>query len=104
MRNVDVSVIVPAYNSEAYIGRCIRSLLSQTFNKENFEIVVINDGSRDGTKKVLSPFMGDIVYLENKRNRGLPFSLNAGIKKAKGRFIVRVDSDDWVHEEYINIL
>ena len=104
MRSIDVSIIVPTYNSEMYIGRCIRSLLSQSFNKENFEIIVINDGSKDDTKKILTPFLGDIIYLENKKNKGLPFSLNAGIKKAKGRFIVRVDSDDWVHAEYINIL
>ncbi len=104
MRSIDVSIIVPAYNSEMYIGRCIRSLLSQSFNKENFEIIVINDGSKDDTKKILTPFLGDIIYLENKKNKGLPFSLNTGIKKAKGRFIVRVDSDDWVHAEYINIL
>ena len=104
MRNIDVSVIVPTYNSEMYVGRCIRSLLNQSFNKDNFEIIVINDGSKDETKKVLKPFSEDIIYLENKNNKGLPYSLNLGVKKAKGRFVVRVDSDDWVHPEYINIM
>ena len=63
MRSIDVSIIVPAYNSEMYIGRCIRSLLSQSFNKENFEIIVINDGSKDDTKKILTPFLGKISFI-----------------------------------------
>ena len=104
MSVIDVSVIVPTFNSEMYIGRCIRSLLSQSFYKDNFEIIVINDGSKDDTKEVIKPFLGDVIYLENKINKGLPYSLNLGIKKAKGRFVVRVDSDDYVHKEYINIL
>ena len=102
--NVDISVIIPVYNSELYVGRCIRSLLDQTISKENYEIIVINDGSTDNTKKALENFKDDIKYFENKKNLGLPATLNKGIKKAKGRFIVRVDSDDWVHQEYLNIL
>ena len=66
MSVIDVSVIVPTFNSEMYIGRCIRSLLSQSFNKDNFEIIVINDGSKDDTKEVIKPFLGDVIYLENK--------------------------------------
>ena len=104
MRSVQVSIIVPAYNEELYIGRCIRSLLKQSLNEEDYEIIVINDGSNDKTKEALNPFFGDIKYFENKKKFGLPATLNIGIKNAKGQFIVRVDADDYVHWDYIKIL
>tara|TARA_Y100001970_G_scaffold188269_1_gene228993 strand:- start:190 stop:840 length:651 start_codon:yes stop_codon:yes gene_type:complete len=104
MKSVQVSVIVPSYNAELYIGRCIRSLLKQSLSQEDFEIIVINDSSKDNTKNALLPFVGDIVLIENKRNLGLPSSLNKGIKKARGQFIVRVDSDDYVHVDFLKIL
>ena len=104
MKSVQVSVIVPSYNAELYIGRCIRSLLKQSLSQEDFEIIVINDSSKDNTKSALLPFVGDIVLIENKRNLGLPSSLNKGIKKARGQFIVRVDSDDYVHVDFLKIL
>ena len=104
MKSVHVSVIVPVYNSELYIGRCIRSLLNQSINPENYEIILINDGSSDNTKKAIEPFVGDLIIIENKKNLGLPASLNKGIKKARGQFIVRVDSDDYVHVEFLKIL
>ena len=104
MKSVQVSVMVPVYNSELYIGRCIRSLLNQSINTENYEIILINDGSSDNTKKAIEPFVGDLIIIENKKNLGLPASLNKGIKKARGQFIVRVDSDDYVHVEFLKIL
>jgi len=104
MKSVHVSVIVPVYNSELYIGRCIRSLLNQSINPENYEIILINDGSSDNTKKAIEPFVGDLIIIENKKNLGLPASLNKGVKKARGQFIVRVDSDDYVHVEFLKIL
>ena len=104
MRSVQVSVIVPAYNAELYIGRCLRSLLKQTLDIDNYEIIVINDCSTDNTKKVISPFIGDINYLENNKKLGLPKTLNTGIKNAKGQFIIRVDADDYVHWDFLKIL
>mgnify|MGYP001221997786 CR=1 FL=1 len=104
MRSVQVSVIVPVYNQEKYIGRCLRSLLKQTFPKEEFEIIVINDASVDNTKEAIMPFMADIVHYDNDKQIGLPACLNKAIRNARGWFIVRVDSDDYVHWEYLNIL
>ena len=104
MRSVQVSVIVPAYNAELYIGRCLRSLLKQTLDIDDYEIIVINDCSTDNTKKVISPFIGDINYLENNKKLGLPKTLNTGIKNAKGQFIIRVDADDYVHWDFLKIL
>ena len=104
MRSVQVSVIVPVFNAELYIGRCLRSLLKQTLDIDNYEIIVINDCSTDNTKQVINPFIGDINYLENNKKLGLPKTLNTGIKNAKGQFIIRVDADDYVHWDFLKIL
>ena len=104
MRSVQVSVIIPVHNQEKYVGRCIRSLLKQTFPEDDYELIIINDGSTDKTFDVLKPFMGDIRYHENEEQLGLPASLNIAIKKARGQFIVRVDGDDFVHWDYLKIL
>ena len=102
--SVQISVIIPVLNSEKYIGRCIRSLLKQTINETDYEIIVINDFSTDNTEDALKPFMGDIRYFKNQSTKGLPSSLNRGIKEARGQFVVRVDSDDYVHWDYLKIL
>jgi glycosyltransferase involved in cell wall biosynthesis len=99
-----ISVIIPAYNEEKYLGRCIRSLLEQSLNNQEYEIIIINDASSDNTTQVLSHYSDSILLLENEKNIGLPASLNKGILEAKGQFIVRVDADDYVHSEYLHIL
>ena len=88
----------------AYIGRCLRSLINQNFDREKYEIILVNDKSTDKTKEAITPYLGELIYVENKKSLGLPGSLNVGIQQAKGQYIVRVDADDWVHKEYINIL
>ena len=104
MYSYQVSVIIPMYNQQKYVGRCLRSLLKQTIPEEDYEIIVINDGSTDNSVEALTPFMGDIRYHKNEEQLGLPPSLNIAIKKARGQFIVRVDADDFVHWDYLKIL
>jgi glycosyltransferase involved in cell wall biosynthesis len=104
MRSVQVSVIIPVHNQEKYIGRCLRSLLKQTLPEKDYELIVINDGSTDKTVSVITPFMGDVRYHVNEKQLGLPASLNIGIKKARGQFIVRADADDYVHWDFLKIL
>ena len=104
MHSYQVSVIIPMYNQEKYVGRCLRSLLKQTIPEGDYEIIVINDGSTDNSVEALKPFMGDIRYHKNEERLGLPASLNIAIKKARGQFIVRVDADDFVHWDYLKIL
>ena len=99
-----ISIIVPAKDQEKYIGRCIRSLLSQSLSKEFYEIIVIDDGSKDKTVYALELFKKDITIIKNKKNLGLPKALNIGIKKSKATFIVRVDSDDYVNRDFLLIL
>ena len=104
MRSVQVSVIIPVHNHEQYIGRCIRSMLKQTLSEDDYELIVINDGSKDKSESAIIPFMGDVRYHVNEKQLGLPASLNIGIKKARGQFIVRVDADDFVHWDFLKIL
>jgi glycosyltransferase involved in cell wall biosynthesis len=99
-----VSVVVPVYNQERYVGRCLRSLLSQSYPRDAFEIIVIDDGSHDRTSYALELFQDDIILERNDTNLGLPASLNRGIRSASARYVVRVDSDDYVNAEFLNLL
>ena len=99
-----ITVIIPVYNREKYISRCLRSLLNQSLDKNFFEVIVINDGSTDKTKFVLEMYKDAITILNNKKNLGLPKSLNKGIKNSRSTYIVRVDSDDYVNENFLKIL
>lgn len=99
-----VSVIIPTHNREKYIGRAVRSLLDQNWPRGNYEIIVVNDGSQDHTLAVLSAFGDSIKIIDLKENKGLPVACNTGIQKAQGRFVVRVDDDDYVHEDFLKTL
>lgn len=99
-----ISVLVPTYNQERYLGRCLRSLLAQSIERAAFEIVVIDDGSVDGTKHVIQSFVDEIRVVRLAENRGLPAALNAGLDAANGEYTVRVDADDYVNAEFLNIL
>lgn len=96
-----VTVIVAVYNQEKFIGRCIRSLLAQNFPRNDFEIIVVDDGSEDNTGYALELFSGDITIIKNKKNKGLPASLNKALKKTKSEFFIRVDSDDFVSRNFL---
>lgn len=102
--SLQISVIIPVFNQERFIGRCLRSILSQSMDQKEYEIIVIDDCSTDNTLRALEKFSDQIILLKQSENKGLPTALNTGIKKAKGRFIIRLDSDDYVHFEYLNIL
>ena len=99
-----VSLVVAVRNQEKYIGRCIRSILNQTYSRADYEVIVVNDASTDQTKFALELFDSDIKLINNEVQKGLPGSLNIGIRSARGRFVVRIDGDDYVHTEYVNIL
>lgn len=99
-----ISVLVPVHNQEKYIGRCLRSLLSQNYPRDSFEIIVIDDGSHDRTSYALELFQDEITLVRNDINLGLPASLNRGIRATSAPFIVRVDSDDYVNANFLSIL
>lgn len=92
-----ISIIVPIYNMEKYLAKCLESLVNQT--SKNIEIICVNDGSIDKSKEILNSFKKKypkLIKVINKENGGLSDARNAGIKKAKGEYIGFVDSDDWV--------
>jgi len=93
-----LSVIIPVYNAGQYLADAIGSVLRQTFS--DFELIVINDGSTDNSKEVIATFNDKrIRYLENKKNLGIVYSRNRGIKEATGDFVGMVDADDVVYHD-----
>ena len=99
-----VSVIVAAHNEERFIGRCLRSLLSQRFPIDSYDIIVVDDGSTDKTPKILETFSNDVKVISNQRNLGLPASLNKAIMSSHSKFVVRVDADDYVNAAFLDVL
>lgn len=99
-----ISFVVPCYNSEAYMERCIDSLL---INDEAIEIIIVNDGSTDQTKKIADRYVKkypSIVKAIHKENGGHGSGVNAGLKEAKGDYFKVVDSDDWLDKECLKRL
>lgn len=99
-----VSVIVAAHNEERFIGRCLRSLLAQRLPRDRFEIIVVDDGSRDRTAEITESFGDSVRLLTNDSNLGLPTSLNRAIRSVRSPFIVRVDADDYVNASFVDVL
>ena len=99
-----VSVIVAAHNEERYLGRCLRSLLAQQFERNRYDVIVIDDASTDRTSAVLATFGDSITVLRNETNLGLPASLNRAITSTHSKFIVRVDADDYVNSAFLDVM
>ena len=92
----DISIIVPIYNAERFIKKCIDSLLNQT--KQELEFILINDGSTDNTESIIKKYTDKrIKYFKNK-NQGIGKTRNFGISKAKGKYLMFIDSDDYITE------
>jgi len=94
-----ISVTVPCYNSQAYMRKCVDSLLS---GGDDVEIIIVNDGSKDDTLKIANEYKEkypDIVKVVDKENGGHGSGVNAGVREATGVYFKVVDSDDWVDEE-----
>lgn len=91
--NPTISVVMPVYNGEKYLREAIDSIINQTFG--DFEFLIVNDGSTDKSDEIIRSYNDSrIVYLQNDGNKGLVYTLNYGISKAKGEFIARMDADD----------
>jgi len=96
-RDVRVSVIIPCYNGESFIGSAIESVLSQTY--PYLEVIVVDDGSRDRSEAVVGGFLSDprVVLVKHEENRGIPAARNTGIRSSSGRYLAFLDQDDsWV--------
>ena len=101
-----ISIIIPIYNCEEYIGRCIESVLNQTY--KNFEIICIDDGSTDSSLNIISTYVNKAdskrIIVKSIKNSGPSVARNEGIKIANGNYITFVDSDDMLNEKYLEIL
>lgn len=94
---IKVSIIVPVYNVEKYLDKCLNSLVNQTLKE--IEIIVVNDGTKDNSQKIIDQYKEkypDKVFAYLKENGGLSSARNYGLKKAKGQYVAFVDSDDFV--------
>lgn len=98
---LSVSVIVPVYNSAAYLDECIQSLLRQTYSPE--EIVLVDDGSEDGSGDICDNYASQYNYIRviHKENGGVSSARNAGIAAAEGKYLVFIDSDDYIHPQML---
>lgn len=101
--NILISIIIPVYNAELFLDECIRSILAQTYR--NLEIIFVNDGSNDGSAKIIHKYMVDerIIYVE-QRNQGSALARKKGVSLANGEYITFSDADDWVDPAYIQMM
>lgn len=99
-----ISVIVPVYNVERFLEKCISSILSQSFKE--FELILVNDGSKDNSGKICNWYKEKDQRIEviHQENLGLSAARNAGIEVSKGEFITFIDSDDFVHPLMLEVL
>ena len=99
-----ITVIVPVYNVENYLRKCLDSIIAQTY--KNIEIVVVNDGSTDASAEICKEFVEidhRIIYIEQE-NAGLSAARNTGLENMSGDYVTFVDSDDWIEQDYVETL
>lgn len=99
-----ISVVIPVYNVEKYLGRCLDSIINQTF--EDLEIICIDDGSTDNSLLILRSYVNkdSRIIVVSQRNQGISAVRNKGIDMAKGEYISFIDSDDWIDTDFFEKL
>lgn len=95
------SIVIPVYNVEKYIDKCLKSILNQTY--KNFEVIIVNDGTKDNSQKIIDKYVKKDKRFKSyiKENGGLSSARNYGINKANGDYLVLIDSDDYVSLDYL---
>ena len=99
--NEKITIVVPCYNVENYLARCIDSLLAQTY--KNIEIVMVEDCSTDGTKDIVREYelkYKNVKAIYNKENGGLGHARNVAIRSTNTKYVAFIDSDDWVEPNF----
>ena len=99
-----ISIIVPIYNIQEFLEKCVKSIQKQTYN--NLEIILVDDGSTDNCKNMCDEFAlkDERIKVIHKKNGGLSSARNEGIKKATGNYVCFVDGDDYIREDYCEVL
>lgn len=99
-----ITIVVPVYKVEAYLNRCVDSILAQTFT--DFELILVDDGSPDNCGKMCDEYAekDSRISVIHQKNGGLSAARNSGIDIARGEWITFIDSDDWIHPDYLRVL
>lgn len=100
-----ISIVIPIYNAETTIARCIESVLNNTY--KNIELLLIDDKSTDSSFEICKKYSSknDHIYLfQNHENQGVSYTRNKGIENANGKYVIFIDSDDWIEKNHIEIL
>ena len=99
------SIIIPCYNRDMFISKSIRSALNQiNIPREELEVIVVDDCSTDKSVEKIRDFIPSIKFIKNKKNYGISASRNIGIKKSKGKYLLMLDSDDYISNNYLEIM
>lgn len=99
-----ISIIIPVYNVEKYIGICMDSIINQTY--KNLEIIIINDGSKDNSLKIIKEYekKDNRIIVKDRENKGVLYTRVEGFKLAKGKYVTYIDSDDWIEKNMIEVM
>lgn len=103
---MDLSIVIPVYNTENFIRKCLDSLCSQHVPSDRYEIIVVNDGTKDNAMSIVGEFIEKYSHIRliEQENQGLSVARNTGLKNAKGKYIWFFDSDDWARPNSIQAL
>ena len=98
--NPKISIVIPVYNVEKYVSKCLQSVVNQTYR--NLEIIIVNDGSTDNSVEIVKKYkkIDQRIKLINKENGGLSSARNAGISLVTGQYVTFIASDDWISSNY----
>lgn len=101
---IKYSFIIPVYNTAKYLNRCLDSIVKQTY--KNFEIIIVNDGSTDNSKDIINMYkkQNTNIKVVEQKNSGLSVARNHGVSKSSGKYIVFVDSDDYIEEKLLEVI
>lgn len=100
-----ITIVIPVYNTEDYLEKCLKSAVEQTY--KNLEIIIVDDGSKDASYEIAKGYANvdsRIILLKNEKNKGLSCTRNRAIEIAKGKYVCFIDSDDYVDNRYIEVL
>src|SRR5690625_5014110 len=98
-----ISIVLPTYNVEKYIKRCVESLLNQTVN--NYEIIFVDDKGNDNSIKIINPYVkkhNNIKIITNEKNLGTFHSRRIGVNNAKGKYVIFIDPDDEIEKNFLD--
>lgn len=102
MSKTDISIIVPIYNTEKYLNKCLDSLINQS--KKELEFILINDGSKDNSEEIIKEYKDERIKYYKNKNQGIGKTRNFGIEKATGKYLMFLDSDDYLEKDACELL